>query len=176
MQETEVSLRVALYYIQHKLTNEDVTVSIDGAHIKTGEKIHFDIWSFLSDNGCKKIEGDSDRWQGKYQVFCCSEHIIITSEAGIGDVNVQLLDGKKLYVESKKGKENKSGQEDPLMREAIGQLMTGRELTKDIIPAVAVPYSDKTYELATRWCEYSQIKKIGIRFILVKADGDIVMI
>ena len=82
MQEAEVSLRVALYYIQHKLTNEDVTVSIDGAHIKTGEKIHFDIWSFLSDNGCKKIEGDSDRWQGKYQVFCCSEHIIITSEAG----------------------------------------------------------------------------------------------
>lgn len=54
--------------------------------------------------------------------------------------------------------------------------MMGRELTEDIIPAVAVPYSDKTYELATRWGEYSQIKKIGIRFILVKADGDIVMI
>ena len=58
-----------------------------------------------------------------------SIHIIITSEAGIGDVNVQLLDGKKLYVESKKGKENKSGQEYPLMREAIGQLMTGTQKT-----------------------------------------------
>ncbi len=54
--------------------------------------------------------------------------------------------------------------------------MTGRELTEDIISVVAAPYSDKTYELAIRWSEYSQIKKIGIRFILVKADGDIVMI
>lgn len=33
MQEAEVSLRVALYYIQNKLTNKDVTVSIDGAHV-----------------------------------------------------------------------------------------------------------------------------------------------
>ncbi len=108
MQEAEVSLRVALYYIQNKLTNRDVTVSIDGAHIKTGDKIHFDIWSFLSDSGCTKMEGDSDRWQGRYQFSGCSEQIIISSKPSIGDVNVWFLDGKKLYVESKKDKENKS--------------------------------------------------------------------
>lgn len=163
-------------HIQNKLTNEDVTVSIDGAHIKTKDILHFDIWQFLNDNGCTKIEGEADRWQGKYQISGCSGHIIITSEAGIGDVSVRLLDGKQLYVESKKSKENKSGREYPLMREAIGQLMTGRELTEQIIPAVAVPYSDKTNELAARWSGYSQIKKLGIRFILVKADGNIVMI
>lgn len=176
MQEAEVSLRVALYYIQNKLTDRDVTVSIDGAHIKTGDKIHFDIWKFLSDNECTKIEGDSDRWQGRYQVFGCSEQIIISSKPGMGDVNVWLLNGKKLYVESKKGKENKSGQEYPLMREAIGQLMTSSVLTDDMIPAVAVPYSEKSVELAGRWSEYPQMQQIGIRFLLVKDDGDIVPI
>ncbi len=39
MQEAEVSLRVALYYIRNGLTEKDVTVSIDGAHIKTGDVV-----------------------------------------------------------------------------------------------------------------------------------------
>ncbi len=176
MQEAEVSLRVALYYIQNKLTNKDVTVSIDGAHIKTGDKIHFNIWKFLSDNGCTKIEGDPDRWKGRYQVFGCSEQIIVFSKPGRGDVNVWLLDGKKLYVESKKGKENKSSQEYPLMREAIGQLMTSSVLTDDVIPAVAVPYLEKSAELAGRWIKHPQMQQVGIRFLLVKDDGDIVLI
>lgn len=176
MQEAEVSLRVALYYIQNRLTNRDVTVSIDGAHIKTSEMIHFDIWSFLNDNRCTKTEGNPDRWQGRYQVSGCPERIIISSKPGIGDVNVWLLDGKKLYVESKKGKENKSGQEYPLMREAIGQLMTVPVLTDDVIPVVAVPYSKKSVELAGRWSEYPQMQHVGIKFLLVKDDGDIVTI
>ncbi len=164
MQEAEVSLRVALYYIRNKLTKKDVTVSIDGAQIKTGDKVHFDIRKFLSDNNCEKIDGDTDRWQGTYSISGYSEHIIISSSPGIGDVNVFLLDGKRLYVECKKGKPNKSNQEYSLMRESIGQLMTSCELLDEIIPMVAVPYSDKTYELATKWRAYPQIQQIGIGF------------
>lgn len=37
------------------------------------------------------------------------------------------------------------------MREAIGQLMTGTQLTDEIISMVAVPFSVKSYELANRW-------------------------
>lgn len=176
MQEAEVSLRVALYYIRNGLTDTDVTVSIDGAHVKTGNQVHFDIWKFLSDNDCIKTGGEPDRWQGKYSISELPAHIIISSKPGIGDVNVWLSDGKKLYVESKKGKENKSGQEYPLMREAIGQLMTSGVLTDDVIPAVAVPYSEKSYELAKRWREYPQIKQVGIMFLLVKDDGEILTI
>ena len=176
MQEAEVSLRVALYYIKSRKTNEDVTVSIDGAHIKTGDKEHFDIWSFLNENGCIKIDGDNSRWQGLYQVSDYPAHIKITSQSGIGDVNVRLLDGKTLYVESKKGKENNSSLEYPLMREAIGQLMTAPEFTDDMIPAVAVPYSEKTDELAREWIGRPLMKQTKIRFLLVKEDGDIVTI
>ena len=57
MQEAEVSLRVALYYIKNGLTENDVTVSIDGAHVKTGNQVHFDIIKFLRDNDCVKMEG-----------------------------------------------------------------------------------------------------------------------
>ena len=176
MQEAEVSLRVALYYIKNGLTDKDVVVSIDGAHIKTGETVHFDIWSFMSENCLAKCEGDADKWQGDYKIDGYKPHIIISSKPGEGDEVVLLEGGKKLCVESKKSGSSKSGQAYPLMREAIGQLMTGRELTENIVPAVAVPYSEKSVELATRWSKYSQVKQIGIRFVLVKADGDIVMI
>ena len=176
MQEAEVSLRVALYYIKNGLTDKDVVVSLDGAHVKTGDNIHFDIWSFLSKNEFVKYAGDADKWQGDYKIDGYKPHIIISSKPGEGDVLVWLEGGKKLFVESKKSGSSKSGQAYPLMREAIGQLMTGRELTENIVPAVAVPYSEKSVELATRWSKYSQIKQIGIRFVLVKADGDIVMI
>ena len=79
-------------------------------------------------------------------------------------------------MESKKGKKNKSSQEYPLMREAIGQLMTSEALEKGVIPAVAVPFSEKSYELATRWSKLKAIEQIGIRFLLVKEDGDVVIV
>ena len=59
------------------------------------------------------------------------------------------------------------------MREAIGQLMTGIAFTEEIIPMVAVPYSNKSYELANRWCSLAQIKKVGIQFALVHDDGKV---
>lgn len=119
------------------------------------------------------MEGESGRWQGKYQVSGFSNHIIIVSTPGIGDVTTQLPDGTKLYVESKKGKTNKSSQEYPLMREAIGQIMTSGVLTDDMITAVAVPFSEKSYELAVKWSRYLQIRQVGIRFFLVKVDVEL---
>ena len=176
MQEAEVSLRVALHFIMNGLTKENVKVSLDGAHIKTGNQIHFDIFKFLSDNQCKKLDSDAERWQGVYQVQDFEKQLEIVSTPGIGDVNIKLPDGKILYVESKKGRADKKGQEYPLMREAIGQLMTGMEITEKVIPVVAVPYSEKSYELATRWSKLEQIKNVGIKFFLVKDEGRIVVL
>ena len=62
------------------------------------------------------------------------------------------------------------------MREAIGQLMTGCQLSDNVIPVVAVPYSDKSYELACRWSLLKQIQMVGIRFMLVCEDGDLKII
>lgn len=174
MQEAEVSLRVALYFIRNGYTYKDVNVSLDGAHIKTGNTIHFDIYSFLSSQECKKVNGPIDDWQGTYEVSGYTSRMIISSTPGVGDVNIYTTTGKHLYIESKKGKEgNRSNSEYPLMREAIGQLMTGCQMIEHMVPVVAVPYTSKSYELANRWSKFKQIQNVGIKFILVHVDGNI---
>ena len=59
------------------------------------------------------------------------------------------------------------------MREAIGQLMTGVDLREDMIPVVAVPYTEKSRSLAERWLNYSQMKAMKIQFFLVKENEEI---
>lgn len=105
-----------------------------------------------------------------------SADIILESIPGYGDVQILLQDGKTLFVESKKSKQGKSSQEYPLMREAIGQLMTSCFMNENTVPTVAVPYTKKSLELAERWSKLEQIQKVGIRFILVQESGNIVTI
>lgn len=176
MKEAEVSLRTALYYICNNITKENVKVSIDGAHVKTKNTIHFDIWSFLKENGCKKADGNENRWQGLYEVYGYEPKIEITSQPGIGDIRVILPNNCILHIESKKGTNKKGNTEYPLMREAIGQLMTTEYEGENIIPVVAVPYSSKSYELAKRWSEYKKIQDANIHFILVYDNGEIMYI
>lgn len=176
MTEAEVSLYIALYYIRNGLTDKDVHVSIDGAHVKTGETIHFDILKFYSEQGFLKLDDDTDRWQGKYAVEGFNPNVIVCSTPGVGDVKIETKDGKTILVESKKGKKDKKGQEYPLMREAIGQLMTGSELDESIVPVVAVPYTEKSFQLAERWSKLSQIRNVGIKFFLVQEDGNICVV
>ena len=172
MQEPEVSLRIAMAYIKDGKTHSNVTVSIDGAHIKTKDTIHFDITTFMNKNGYSKCGGDNTRWQGEYQNSDFSPRIIVSSKPGVGDVVIHLKDGKTLFVESKKFKSG-SGGEYPAMREAIGQLMTGCPDNPNIVPVVAVPLSAKSAELKRTWSANERIRKAGIRFMLVSDNGSI---
>lgn len=176
MTEPEVSLRLAIYYLKNHLTSRDVMVSIDGAHIKTGNTVHFDIEGFLKENLCVKMDGDFGRWQGVWHLEGQKTNMILNAVPGNGDVQVVLPDGKTLFVESKKGGRGKSSQEYRLMREAIGQLMTSRFVSESTIPAVAVPYAKKSLELAERWSKLEQIQRAGIRFLLVQEDGNILAV
>lgn len=88
---------------------------------------------------------------------------------------MKLHDGRTVYAECKKGKNDKRGQEYPLMREAIGQLMTGCDFVENAIPMVAVPYTDKSKELAKRWSALTQIKNLGITFALIRENGGVDM-
>lgn len=178
MQEAEVSIRVAMFYIKRQLTKEDIVVSIDGAHIKTGETVHFDINSFTSKIGMIKVDGQYDRWQGTYEVEGYDTRITIHSQPGMGDILIKQLNGKMLNIESKKGNLCKTSKttEYALMREAIGQLMTSENCTNNTDLAVAVPKSDKSYELASRWSKLEQIKAVNIKFLLVEESGDIVFL
>ena len=172
MQEPEVSLRIAMKYIQDGETCKDITVSIDGAHIKTKNTVHFDLLNFMRRNGYEKRDGDDKRWQGEYQLLDHAQRIIVSSKPGVGDVTITLKDGRTLYIESKKFRSG-SGGEYPAMREAIGQLMTGCPDCSDVIPVVAVPHSDKSEELSCKWSCNKRIRNAGIRFMLVRDDGSI---
>ena len=176
MTEPEVSLYIALHHIKNRLTTEDVLVSIDGAHIKTKNQIHFEIKAFMENNGCNKIDSASERWQGTYEVEGFEPKLILTARSGIGDVNIKLNTGEILWIESKKVKENESNKEYSVIREAIGQLVTNSKMPSSAIPIVAVPYLDKTKKLADEWSALPKIKDIGIRFYLVKEDGSFVCI
>ena len=167
MTEPEVSLAIAMFYIRNGETSKDVTVSIDGAHIKTKDTVHFDIVGFLGENGFLKSDG-SDKWQGEYKNQNFSQCIFVFSKPGVGDVSIALKNGNILHIESKKFKSG-SGGEYPAMREAIGQLMTG--CPDDEIPVVAVPYNEKSFDLAKKWIGNERMRKAGICFALVHNNG-----
>ena len=172
MQEPEVSLLIAMKYIQDGKTRSDIVVSIDGAHIKTNKTIHFDITTFMCKNGYVKCDGDSSRWQGTYQNPNYTPRIVISAKSGVGDAVIVLKDDKTLYIESKKFKNGNSG-EYPAMREAIGQLMTSCPDDPNVIPVVAVPLSAKSAELAQTWSANERICRAGIHFMLVGDDGSV---
>lgn len=103
MQEAEISLFVALHFIKNRKTEKDIYVSVDGAHVKTGDSIHFDIVKFLEEHRLIKEDDDQSRWQGIYKISNELPRIIVHSRPGSGDVNITLKDGRTVYVESKKG-------------------------------------------------------------------------
>ena len=175
MQEPEVSLRIAMKYIENNSTDNNVEVSLDGAHIKTKSTFHFDVVGFMCKNGYEKPSKDYERWQGEYVSADHKQHIIISSKPGVGDVVIKLKDGRTLFVESKKIKGG-SGGEYPAMREAIGQLMTGCPDGENVVPVVAVPHTAKGEELAEKWSCNERIRNAGIRFMLVRENGAIVMV
>lgn len=87
----------------------------------------------------------------------------------------KLSTGNVLRVECKKGPlaRNKSSQEYPLVREALGQLLTITEYNENDRLAVAVPYSAKFKELTSKWGKTPLIRKLQISFLLVGINGEV---
>lgn len=170
MTEAEVSIRLALYYIKNRLTEQDVEISLDGMHAKC-----FDIRKFMSENMCSKAEKTDGHWKGRYCVAGFQSNIIIGGKLKQGDVRIKLRDGRLIYAECKRG--NRKGESPgvlrPLMHEAIGQLMTGCVMDDRVIPAVVVPYMKKTLEYTEKWRRLDAIQKMGIHFMLVHESGKV---
>src|SRR5690606_39699126 len=116
------------------------------------ETVHFQIVEFLSSFGWLNSNAHA-RWQAEYTNAEYSNSIIIHSSSGEGDLVADLSSGQRLRVESKKGPliRSKSSQEYPLIREAIGQLITVEHDEPTDLLAVAVPTSDKFNGLAKAW-------------------------
>lgn len=76
MSEAEVSLRLAFYLVSNDMVLDDVRVAIDGAQIRTGERVHFPIGDFLKQSGCR-VRAGSNLWRGKYSYPNSSTQIVI---------------------------------------------------------------------------------------------------
>lgn len=174
MPEAEVTLRLAMYLISGSYTNNDVVCAIDGAQVKVGSTVIFPIIEFLNAEGWIGLEQD-EKWQGKFVHENFSQGIIIHSSSGEGDLVSSLTNGFKLRVESKKGPivSKPGSKEYPLIREAIGQLMTIEHANDDDILAVAVPESTKFCELAVQWRARPLMKHSGIHIITVNRNNQI---
>ena len=172
MPEAEVSLRLAFYLIEQGLAASDVEVAIDGAQVKTANTIHFGIAEFLRDLGWIKLATDN-LWQGTYAHVRHRLKTIIHANPGRGDVLVELIDGRTLRVECKKGPlvRSKSSQEYPLLREALGQLVTLESVGERDLLAVAVPSSPKFEALAQRWRGAPLVNRFGICILTVGRDN-----
>ena len=175
MPEAEVSLRLAFYLIKKGLAASDVDVAIDGAQVKTSRTIHFAIAEFLRGNGWRKKKGAEDIWQGVYFHNSHKHKIRIHSMPGKGDVVTKLETGRTLRAECKKGPlvRSKSSQEYPLLREALGQLLTIESIDDDDLLAVAVPKSHKFDELAKRWRKAPLISRFGICLLTVDENNQV---
>lgn len=173
MPEAEVSLRLAFWLFARDLVDGAVEVAIDGAQVRTGTVLHFDLPGFMVECGWSK-EGGTPGWQCGYRAKSHGR-LQIHSTPGKGDVVARLRSGHTLRVECKKGPllPSKSSQEYPLIREALGQLLTVQEVRPDDILAVAVPHSPKFVDLAARWREAPLIKRFGIQILTVDRGGEV---
>lgn len=174
MSEAEVSLRVAFYLLDRDLAASDIDVAIDGAQVRTGEAIHFSITEFIAQNVCTPVAAFPS-WQGTYSRRGARFRLRIHSIPGRGDVVALLQSGHTLRVESKKGPlmRSSSSAEYPLLREAIGQLMTVEVAGESDILAVAVPKSPKFTELTARWRSAPLIRRLGIRLLTVDCENEV---
>lgn len=174
MPEAEVSLRLAFWLLERGHAGGRVDVALDGAQVRIGDAVHFDLPGFLEEHGWRKLE-ESDAWQCEYALAVGCGSVRIHSNPGRGDVVARLRSGHTLRVECKKGPltRSPSSQEYPLIREALGQLLTVQELGESDILAVAVPHSAKFEELATRWRNAPLIKRFGIRILTVERNGNV---
>lgn len=174
MPEAEVTLRLAIALITSGKVSGPVKAAIDGAQIKTNNTVHFQIVEFLASLGWS-CSTANEKWQTEYINPAYQNSIVVHSSSGEGDLVADLINGHRLRVESKKGPltRSKSSQEYPLIREALGQLMTVEYAETTDILAVAVPKSEKFESLATQWRERPLIKKAGIYILTVGRDNSV---
>lgn len=173
MPEAEVSLRLAFYLLGLPESGPTATVGIDGAHIKVHGNEVFPIEAFLSAYGWSQIsQSGKNNWQGVYSKL--GKSLFLTTESGICDV-VVTVGSRKVRAESKKGPliTKKGSPEFPLIREAIGQLMTVEVVEDSDLLVVAVPLTACFRTLAGRWRSRPLITRTGIHFVLVGRDGTV---
>jgi hypothetical protein len=174
MPEAEVALRLAAFILSLPGSGAMASVGIDGASIKIGDPIVFDIGRFMAGTGWEQIKEPQvgrNAWTGAYQRG--DKTIRVHSRPGEGDV-VATVDGRRIVVKCMMGPlVHKAGRaEHSLLTTALGQALLFDVSTDDIVVA-AVPDTPVFRRLVEAWRERPLVKRTGIRLTLVHRDGTV---
>lgn len=173
MSEAEVSLRLAFHLLSCPIAAGTAVVAIDGAQARVHGQEVFPITEFLVSQGWEMSEQmGKNSWQGRYQRG--PQTLKVTAQSGRGDV-VAEVDVRRIRAECKKGPviRKPGNPEYPLLREAIGQLMTVEQVEPNDVLVVAVPQTTIFRNLVERWRGRPMLHRTGIFFALVGRDGSV---
>jgi hypothetical protein len=172
MLEAEVALRLADFILLLPGSGAMASVAIDGASIKCGNAIVFDIGRFMAGTGWEQIKEPQvgrSTWTGAYRRG--DKTIQVHSPPGEGNV-VARVSGRRMIVECKKGPlvRKPGSPEYLLLTTALGQALPFDVPANDIV-VVAMPDTPIFRRLAETWQERPLVKRAGIRIVLVARDG-----
>lgn len=173
MSEAEVSLRLAFHLLAYPASSNECVVAIDGAQVQVQDEKVFPLAEFIASDGWRKLgQSGKNPWQGRYEKN--GQSLVVIAQSGKGDV-VSSIGSRRVRAESKKGPliRKKGSPEYPLVREAIGQLMTIEEVESNDVLVVAVPHSEAFRNLATRWRNRPLIEATDIYLVLVHRNGSV---
>lgn len=173
MPEAEVALRLAFYLLSLPGSDDTVSVAIDGAQVRVHGGAIFPMTEFLEDHDWVQLRQEGKNvWQGSYQRD--GQVLVVHSRAGVGDVVARIGD-HRVRAECKQGPlmPRPGSREYPLLREAIGQVLTVEILEPQDIMVVAVPQSAKFASLAERWRRRPLMQASGVQIALVGRDGTV---
>ena len=172
MPEAEVALRLAEFILSLPNSRAMASVAIDGASIKVGDAVIFDIGRFMAGTGweqTKEPQVGRNAWTGAYRRG--DKTIRVHSRPGEGDV-VATVEGRRIVAECKKGPlvRKPGSPEYPLLTTALGQALLFHVAADDIVVA-AVPDTPVFRKLAETWRSRPLVRRAGIRIALVARDG-----
>jgi hypothetical protein len=172
MPEAEVALRLAEFILSLPNSGAMASVAIDGASIKVGDAVIFDIGRFMAGTGweqTKELQVGRNAWTGAYRRG--DKTIRVHSRPGEGDV-VATVEGRRIVAECKKGPlvRKPGSPEYPLLTTALGQALLFHVAADDIVVA-AVPDTPVFRKLAETWRSRPLVRRAGIRIALVARDG-----
>jgi len=171
MSEAEVSLRLAFWLIKKEHVSDDVFVAVDARVVEAGK---FDVVPFLRENHWRKTDSAAG-WQGEYHQAGAAFRLVVRSKSEYGDLVGRLKAGRDLRVEATRGPltTRADSEERRLTLEVLGQLLTIRDVSRQAVLAVALPYSPRFAGFAERWREAPLIQRFGIHILVVGRDGQV---
>jgi hypothetical protein len=172
MSEAEVALRLADFILSLPHSGAMASVAIDGASIKVGDVIVFDIGRFVAGIGWEQTREPQFGRNARTGAYRRGDKTIrVHSRPSEGDV-VATIDGRRIVARCEKGSlvRKPGSPEYALLTAALGQALLFDVSADDIVVA-AVPDTPIFRKLAEIRRSRPLVRRADIRIALVARDG-----